>query len=145
MRYISGIVAALALIWAGLSLGGNLIAATAKFQASGLSMQALLQVGRAQFDWLSGAEWVFAGAVTVLAVVGARRGTLLLFLLPVVIFLGQELLIMPILDERTLRIIAGDPVAPSNLHFGFIAAEILKFAILGVAGVRGILSNASRK
>lgn len=145
MRHITGIAAALALVWAGLSLGGNLIAASAKFQASGLPLQALLQVGRAQFDWLAGAEWMFAGAIFVLAVVGARRASLLLFLLPVMIFLGQEMLIMPALDERTLRIIAGDPVAPSNLHIGFIAAELLKFASLMVAGVLGVMTNSSRR
>jgi len=139
MRNLMGIAAAVALIWAGLSLGGNMIAATAKFQAPGLPMQALLQVGRAQFDWLSGAEWLFAGAVTVSALVWARGAVLLLLLLPVAIFLGQEILIMPTLEERTLRIIAGEPVAPSSLHFGFIAAELLKFAILCVAGVWGVL------
>lgn len=145
MRHLTGIMAALALVWAGLSLGGNLIAATAKFQAPGLPMQALLQVGRAQFDWLSSAEWLFASAIVVLAVVRASRTNLMLFLLPVVTFLGQELLIMPILDERTLRIIAGETVGPSNLHFGFIAAELLKFTILCVAGARGIVINASRR
>ena len=88
---------------------------------------------------------MFAGAIIVLAVVGARRASLLLFLLPVVIFVGQEMLIMPVLDERTLRIIAGEAVAPSNLHFAFIAAELLKFAGLMVAGVRGVMSNASRR
>lgn len=143
MRHLTGFAAAFALIWAGLSLGGNLIAATAKFQASGLPMQALLLVGRAQFDWLSAAEWLFAGAVIGLALVRARGAVLFLFLLPVVIFLGQELLIMPALDERTLRIIAGETVAPSNLHFGFIAAELLKFAILCAAGIRGILINGA--
>ena len=61
------IMSGVGLLWAGLSLGGNLIAAPAKFQVSDLGLALALQVGRAQFTWLGYAEWVF---LATLAVVG---------------------------------------------------------------------------
>ena len=46
-----------AALWARISVSGNLIAATVKFQVDALDLSIALQVGRAQFLWISYAEW----------------------------------------------------------------------------------------
>ena len=117
------------LLWAGLSLGGNLIAAPAKFQVSDLGLALALQVGRAQFTWLGYAEWVFL-VVLLVAGVMVRLPVYAFYLIPVVLFLIQQFWVMPRLNARSDIIIAGEMPVESNLHVVFIVLEILKFLTL---------------
>ena len=117
------------LLWAGLSLGGNLIAAPAKFQVSDLELALALQVGRAQFTWLGYAEWVFL-VVLLVAGVMVRLPVYAFYLIPVVLFLIQQFWVMPRLNARSDIIIAGEMPVESNLHVVFIVLEILKFLTL---------------
>ncbi len=117
------------LLWAGLSLGGNLIAAPAKFQVSDLGLALALQVGRAQFAWLGYAEWVFL-VVLLVACVTVRLPVYAFYLIPVVLFLIQQFWVMPRLNARSDIIIAGEMPVESNLHVVFIVLEILKFLTL---------------
>ncbi|MEM8651244.1 MAG: hypothetical protein AAGF54_11990 [Pseudomonadota bacterium] len=121
------------LLWAGLSLGGNLIAAPAKFQVSDLGLALALQVGRAQFTWLGYAEWVFLVVLLVSGVM-VRLPVYAFYLMPVAIFLFQQFWVMPRLNARSDMIIAGEMPVESNLHVVFIVLEILKFlALTGTA------------
>ncbi len=122
------------LIWAGLSLGGNLIAAPAKFQVPDLTYQTLLQIGRAQFAWLANTEWLFL-AVFCAGFVFLPRRLIAVCSLPIGLFLIQRLWIMPALNDRTTQIISGQPVPDSNLHLAFIGLETLKFILLATLGV----------
>ncbi|MEO1141104.1 MAG: hypothetical protein AAFW66_01970 [Pseudomonadota bacterium] len=117
------------LLWAGLSLGGNLIAAPAKFQVSDLGLALALQVGRAQFTWLGYAEWVFL-VVLLVAGVMVRLPVYAFYLIPVAIFLIQQIWVMPRLNARSDMIIAGEMPVESNLHVVFIVLEIFKFLTL---------------
>jgi len=118
------------LIWAGVSLGGALIAAPAKFRASSLDMPTVLDIGRAQFVWLGNTEWAL-----LLLLIGAlflSRYDLdwLFYLLPIILFLIQQLGLMPRLDAITLERINGSSASSGYLHIIFIAAEVLKFLAL---------------
>ena len=57
MKASSDLSRGIALVWAGVAIGGSLIATPAKFQAPSLSMTTALEVGRAQFFWV-GSELV---------------------------------------------------------------------------------------
>ncbi len=123
------IAPALAILWAGIVLGGSLIAAPAKFQAQSLSLPVALDVGRAQFLWIGIAEGVFCAAF-LLAQRLAGGVNWKLAAIPVFLLLAQRFIIMPPLDARTLQIIAGESIGGSHLHLVFIGLEIVKILVL---------------
>lgn len=142
MSRYSSLVPGIALVWAGVSIGGSLIATPAKFQAPSLTMPTALEVGRATFQWLGIAEATLCAAL-LLALIAPRGVRWWWTLVPVLLFAVQRLAILPVLDERTLRIIAGEGVEPSNLHIVYIAIEALKCLALLTAGVAGLTASAA--
>ena len=121
------------LVWAGLALGGNIIAAPAKFQVDSLTQSQLLLVGRAQFAWLGSAELIFASATILLC--GFAKGRLrMLGLIAVVLFGLQRFGLQPMLEARTDLILEGAPAPESTLHLVFIVLEIAKAALLALGG-----------
>ena len=71
--FFHGFPVALPLLWAGVSLGGNLVAAPAKFQVAALEMPVALQVGRAQFTWIAYIEWAIPAAVLAASLIQLKR------------------------------------------------------------------------
>ena len=115
----------LAGIWAGVSLGGALIAAPAKFQVEALTPPLALQVGQAQFAWL----WICEGVLCVLLILAALlapHARRLVIALPVAVFLIQMIGLVPTLDARTELAISGTTPEASNLHLVFVVLEVLK-------------------
>lgn len=113
----------IAAMWAGVILAGNLIAPTAKFQASGLSLPVALEVGRVTFRWMLVPEIVLA---VLLILVLRTKWTAI----PVTLLAIQWTFVMPPLDARTLDRIQGVAVGPSNLHLVYIGLEVLKLVSL---------------
>ncbi|AZV80823.1 group III truncated hemoglobin (plasmid) [Parasedimentitalea marina] len=122
------------LMWAGICLGGNIIAAPAKFQVVQLTTAELLLIGRAQFAWLGLAEWGLL-AILVAGYAYAQRLPNITNLIAVVIFLLQQLLLQPQLQMRSDQIVAGVQAPDSSLHIIFILAELLKWAFLTAGGI----------
>jgi len=122
------------LMWAGICLGGNIIAAPAKFQVVQLTTAELLLIGRAQFAWLGLAEWGLL-AILVAGYAYAQRLPNITNLIAVVIFLLQQLLLQPQLQMRSDQIVAGAQAPDSSLHIIFILAELLKWAFLTAGGI----------
>ena len=127
-------VPVLALIWAGVSLGGSLVAAPAKFEAPSLDLPTALEVGRAQFFWLGFTEAVLCALLT-LAWLAGRRTNGAWMIAPIGLFALQRLAVMPTLDARTVAIIGGATPGESALHLIYIVLEILKFVTLIAAAV----------
>lgn len=113
----------IAAMWAGVVLAGNLIAPTAKFQASGLSLPVALEVGRVTFRWMLVPEILLA-----LLLIGTVRTWWTA--VPVVLLAIQWILVMPPLDARTVDRMQGVAVGPSNLHLVYIGLEMLKLGSL---------------
>ena len=116
-------------IWAGVSLGGSLVAAPAKFRAPSLEMTTALEVGRAQFLWV--------GITEAILCIGIIASLLLWpvsywkwMTAPIALFALQRLAVMPALDTRTLEVISGAPAGETHLHIVYIILEILKFVAL---------------
>lgn len=124
----------IALLWAGLLLGGSIIAAPAKFQVEQLPLALALQVGRAQFYWVSIAEAIFIALALMMVVFDWRRrgpaAVHFVILIAVLIFAIQHLVLMPPLQARSERIIAGEKVDASSLHIVYVAAECIKMLML---------------
>jgi len=121
---------AIGLTWAGLSLGGSLIAAPAKFKAPSLDMPTALDVGRAQFAWLGYTEWVLLFLLIGALFLSRFDLDWRFYLLPIILFLIQQFGLMPKLDAITLERINGSGVNSGYLHITVIAAEVLKFLAL---------------
>ena len=115
------------LIWAGLSLGGSLIAAPAKFRAASLDLSTALDVGRAQFAWLGYAEWVLLTSLIGAIFLSHLHLNWRLYLMPIGLFLVQQIGLMPRLDAATLARINGDAVSNGYLHVLYIGLEVAKF------------------
>lgn len=124
----------LALVWAGVSLGGSLVAAPAKFKAPSLEMTTALEVGRAQFLWVGITEAILcAGIIASLLLWPATYWKWLTA--PIALFALQRLAVMPALDARTLQVISGAPAGETHLHIVYIILEVLKFLMLIAAAV----------
>lgn len=130
-------VPVLALVWAGVTVGGSLIAAPAKFGAASLDLRTALAVGHEQFFWIWIAERLLCAAligVLVFRPPAARWW----FAAPILVFALQQLVLVPLLDARTVRIIAGETVPDSRLHLAFTVLEFVKVAALVAAGIAAL-------
>jgi hypothetical protein len=124
----------LALLWAGLCLGGNVIAAAAKFSVLSLELADLLRVGRAQFAALDQAELGFLVALCLVLSL-CRRWPPMAFWGVCLGFFAEQLLLLPLVEARSDLIFAGKTPAPSRLHLWLIALELGKItALLWLAG-----------
>ncbi len=121
---------AIAGLWAGAVIGGSLIAAPAKFTATSLTMAVALDVGRAQFYWLGVAEVVFCVALVLSVMWSARKLRWQWVVVALILFAVQRLAIMPLLDERAVKVIAGGAPERGNLHLAYIVLELIKLAVL---------------
>ncbi|WP_298849314.1 hypothetical protein [uncultured Ruegeria sp.] len=122
-------------VWMGAAISGNLIAAPAKFQAPSLTLPIALDVGRMQFLWIGVFE-AFCALLIVVLLLSSRQKPSLPLIAALCVFGFQRLWLLPLLNTRTLSIIAGQPVEDSSLHLLYVAAEFLKIGFLFWAGIR---------
>lgn len=135
MDSISIAAPSITLIWAGVSLGGSLIAAPAKFRAKTLDLATALDVGRAQFSWLGYVEWLLFFLLMVTLYLSRSELNWQVFLVPIILFLFQRIALMPKLNALTLDRIAVVAMAKRHsrsgyLHTLYVAAEVVKFLTL---------------
>ena len=123
-------------------MSGNLIAATAKFQVDALDLSIALQVGRAQFLWISYAEW-FCITMIVLGLIWNMRMMPILLMGAVGIFMIQQIGMTPILQARSDQIIAGLSPNHSNVHVLFAILEVMKFICLLIYSSRVLAAPAT--
>ncbi len=133
MKFLQQSPAAMAFIWAGVSLGGNIIAAPAKFQVDTLNLGELLEVGRAQFAWLGWAETGLALGLAIGCICARRFPSWTLYAVWG-LFAVQQLYLQPVLEARTDLLGSGADVPESHAHIIFIALEIAKFCCLFATG-----------
>jgi len=125
VRYIA------ALVWMGMLIGISFLEAPLKFQAPSVTLAIGLEVGRLVFQALNKVEWML-WAFTALSVILSSSNRLssgivaFLFL----ILLGQTFYLLPILDQRAVEIIAGGQPEASNMHFYYVALEVVKLGLL---------------
>lgn len=126
---------ALALLWAGMTLGVAFIAVPAQFAAEGLSRPLGIDITRQVFARFGHVELGLAAATLMLAL-PLRPGRLLWSLLALLwlIVALRALWLLPVLDLRADQLLQGQEPPPGPWHGLFVASEIGKLgALLGIA------------
>lgn len=118
-------------LWVGLLAGVCFIATPAKFHAPSLSRKAALQVGRTTFAAWNHIEWsLLVLALPLLFYSENRLDSVLRFGMVGAVLFTQTMVLLPALNRRAGAIIAGEKPAPSADHAIYVAADILKTAVL---------------
>ncbi len=131
-----GALAALAWTWFGMLIGVSFLATPVKFVVQDLDLPTALQVGAATFGLFSRIEWGLAvlllGAA---ALAPTRRWTLRALVVGVsAIVLAQAAWLLPALDQRVAKIVAGGAPPPSLHHHLYAGFELAKAAALLAIG-----------
>lgn len=136
------LAALIAALWAGQSIGGNLIAAPAKFQAPSLALPTAMEIGRATFRAEGYAEYALAAALVLAWFASRSRQGLALLGAALLAFAVQRLWLLPILDVRAGVIIAGGSVTPSIHHLVYVGVELAKVGALTLLAGRLLFARA---
>jgi hypothetical protein len=122
---------AVPLVWCGLIIGLSFIETPLKFQAPEITLERGLGIGRIIFSVLNKVELVLF-VLLVVSIFYQRLDVLRWLLLSFILLIlaGQTWWLLPILDEKAIKIIAGETVVSSSHHFIYIVFEVLKIYCL---------------
>lgn len=123
------LLSAACLVWAGVVIGVSFLATPAKFLAPTLTLPVALDVGRHTFGVLRPVEIAWAALTLALAWLGRAR--LRAALAALWTTLALELLwLVPTLDARALRVVAGETIPPTYHHVVYIVLEMVELTLL---------------
>jgi uncharacterized membrane protein (DUF485 family) len=124
--------------WIGFVCAISFMEAWLKFRAPGVTLPVGLGIGRLVFGALNRIEWLLAAVTCVSAMLYGRPlltvSNISLCLIVLILF-TQTVCLLPLLDARAEQYIQAQPVEPSDLHFWFIGAELIKVAALFIMAV----------
>lgn len=125
-------------VWIGFVCAISFMEAWLKFQAPGITLALGLGIGRLVFNALNKVEWILALAVFFNLLLS--RSSLLTFrnsafFIPLILLIIQTVWLLPELDARAIMHIEGREVAPSGLHFYYVAIEAAKVICLTIFGL----------
>jgi hypothetical protein len=121
--------------WFGMVTAISFLEAPLKFRAAGITVPLGLGIGRLVFRALNIAEAALAVILVIALAAGHRPGWVWAAAATAwACLLIQVAVLRSRLDRRAAAIIAGRQVAPSRLHFGYIALEVIKALALLAAG-----------
>lgn len=126
-------------LWIGFVGAISFMEAWLKFQAPGITLPLGLGIGRLVFNALNTMEWVFAviiciNLVRVKSVLFTAKN--LFYFLPLALLIIQTAWLLPALDARAELYIQGEQPGESNLHFYYVALEIVKVFCLVIFGFK---------
>jgi hypothetical protein len=132
---VGGLAAALAFTWFGMVIAISFVETPLKFRAPGITVPLGLGIGRLVFKALNIAESALAVLLLVVLATGHGDGRgWIPALVATACLVTQMAVVRPALDRRAAAIIAGGEVAPSRLHLGYVALEVVKVLALVTAG-----------
>jgi hypothetical protein len=122
-------------LWIGFVGAISFMEAWLKFRAPGVTLPIGLGIGRLVFNALNKAEWVFAFAIIISALLYKQdlfsfNG--ITFFIPLFLLVMQTLWLLPALDARAQMHINGESLEPSKLHIYYVTAEVVKVISLFV-------------
>lgn len=125
-------------LWMGFVCAISFMEAWLKFRAPGVSLPVGLGIGKLVFAALNKVEWVFAAAIILnLLVAKSLLGISNIGLyIPVLILLLQTVWLLPALDARAELHIKGGAVPSSNIHFYYVAMEVVKVISLFIFSIK---------
>lgn len=124
-------------LWLGMVIAISFIEAPIKFRAPGVTLAIGLGIGRMVFRVLNSVEAVLAVALLIAVTVGDWHGVSI----PVVSGLAAAVLaiqliaVRPALTRRSNAVLDGYDGPRSNIHYVYVALELLKVGFLIAAGV----------
>ncbi len=128
---------AIPFIWFGATGAISFMEAPLKFQAPGITLPHGLGIGRLVFFVLNKIEIVLA-VIFLFSLIGRRmigRAALVIFGIIAAILIAETVWLLPALDARAEKVIAGTAEPFSNLHLIYIALDAFKFVLLFVLGI----------
>ena len=132
---MGGLAAAAAFAWFGMVTAISFIETPLKFRAPGITVPLGLGIGRLVFKVLNIAESILAILLlAALATTHADGRAWIPAVIATACLITQMGALRPRLDRRAAAVIAGDDLAPSRLHLGYIALEMVKILTLLAAG-----------
>ena len=126
-------------IWVGFIGAISFMEAWLKFQAPGITLPLGLGIGRLVFHALNKVELVLSITIIASMLYSGLDGfkwKYMFFVIPFLILVIQTLWLLPLLDVRAEMHIQGQTVPPSNLHFYYIAVEVVKVVCLSLFGIK---------
>ncbi len=122
------------LIWIGFLLAISFMEAPLKFQAPSVTLPIGLEIGRLVFSMLNRMEWVVL-LILILSLIlsGTDNRTNLLIGAIGLMLMLQTFYLLPLLDQRAQAIISGASTEPNNLHFIYVAIEMIKLILLATS------------
>ncbi len=134
-----------AIFWLGFFMAISFMEAPLKFTAPGISLAQGLQIGKIIFGALNICEWVFLAIILVTCLFkSTSKRTAILIVLIAIILLTETAWLLPYLDARANKIISGQQVASSSLHWLYVLLELIKVPVLLLIGWEGIRNSVSR-
>lgn len=122
------------IFWFGFVSAISFFESWLKFRAPGITLPVGLRVGKKVFNALNRVEWVLFMIVISLSLF-TQIYIGLLVCIGITLFL-QTCYLLPMLNHRADKIIAGETVAPSWYHRAYILSEITKLICLLVMATK---------
>lgn len=122
-------------LWLGFVLAISFLEAWLKFQAPGITIPLGLGIGRLVFFALNKTECFFAVLILLMQIKsGNWKQIRMEWSALLIILLLQTFWLLPLLDARAEKVIQMVEIEPSNLHYYYVALEMIKVLILFVFG-----------
>lgn len=126
-------------IWIGCLLAISFMESWLKFQAPGVDLTIGLGIGKRVFQALNYIE-IFLALSTLIYFLVSRvklfNRNYLIYAPVLLALLVQTVWLLPAMDQRADRFIAGENPGPSSLHYFYIGLEILKLGCLFAFGLK---------
>jgi hypothetical protein len=127
-RYVQLLVP---MLWVGMVVAISFLEAPIKFRAPGVTLPLGLGIGRLVFKALNIVEIVLLVAISAAAITAAPPAAALILLIAVAVALVFQIgVVRPLLRRRSARILAGQDLPRSSLHWVYIALEVAKVGLL---------------
>ncbi|MCZ4077507.1 hypothetical protein O1W68_06090 [Rhodococcus sp. H36-A4] len=117
------------IFWLGMVIAISFVEAPLEFRAPGVTLAIGLGIGRKVFAALNIVEVVLAVVLSVAWLYADTDGWLLLVLVSTILVV-QVAVVRPPLTKRSNRVLAGENVPCSKIHFVYIALEVVKVLLL---------------
>ena len=118
-------------LWVGMVLAISFLEAPLKFRAPGVTLAVGLGIGRRVFRALNSVEVVLAVALLAASAFINPGTTVWVLLIAAAVTLAiQVIVIRPPLSKRSDRILAGETLPRSNVHYVYVALELVKVGLL---------------
>lgn len=138
MSTAASIAIALIFTWCGFICAISFMESWLKFRTPGLTRPVGLGIGKLIFSALNKIERILTLILMFLlflipgSIYSAING---LFLLVIFIILIQTFLLLPALNKRAEKIMEGQTLPPSKLHYWYIGGEFVKLTTLIFSGI----------